>query len=457
MRSLRGRLALGVLVVLAVVLAIAGGEIARYVDRSERAALDERLERTAELSRATAVAAVAEGLPENDRRLDAVLGATDTSLRLVLGRATLLATGDPLPREPGRRLRNGLRTFVVDGRRYRTYVTSLREPGLGGLAKLVVTTSLRGLEQRQRRLERRLVVLGLIALAVGVAGAALAAELVLRPLRRLRAVTSSIADDEDLDRRVPPDDGPTEVRSLAASFNAMLARLGRSSAARERALRSTRRFAADAGHELRTPLTSVQAVLDTIRAHPELPAHQRDEMLGDALGQQRRLVGLIDGLQALARGDAGSADHEAVDLADLVEDVAGEVARRHPRAAIETDLPPDGARVVVAGWPLGLRLLAANLVENAARHGGDPGRVRVTVVHAAGGAVLRVEDDGPGVPIGERERIFEPFTRAPGTRAEGSGLGLALVAQQVRDHAARVEVLDSPLGGACFEVRFPAA
>jgi signal transduction histidine kinase len=446
MRSLRGRLALGVLVVLAVVLAIAGGEIARYVDRSERAALDERLKRTAELSRATAVAAVAEGLPENDRRLDAVLSATDTSLRLLLGRVTLLATGENLPRPPGARLRNGLRTYVVDGQRYRTFVTSLREPGLGGLAKLEVTSSLEVLEQRQRRLERRLVVLGLIALVVGVAGAALAAELVLRPLRRLRAVTSSIADDEDLDRRVPPDDGPTEVRSLAASFNAMLGRLGRSSAARERALQSTRRFAADAGHELRTPLTSVQAVLDTIRAHPELPVAQRDEMLGDALDQQRRLVALIDGLQALARGDAQSADHVDADLVELVEEVVGEARRRHPQATLELDVSADA--VVVSGWWLGLRLLVENLVENAVRHGG--GRVRVTVADG----LLRVEDDGPGVPEAERERIFEPFTRAADTRVPGSGLGLALVAQQVRDHDARIEVGDSPLGGAAFEVRF---
>jgi signal transduction histidine kinase len=446
MRSLRGRLALGVLVVLAVVLAIAGGEIARYVDRSERAALDERLKRTAELSRATAVAAVAEGLPENDRRLDAVLSATDTSLRLLLGRVTLLATGENLPRPPGARLRNGLRTYVVDGQRYRTFVTSLREPGLGGLAKLEVTSRLEVLEQRQRRLERRLVVLGLIALVVGVAGTALAAELVLRPLRRLRAVTSSIADDEDLDRRVPPDDGPTEVRSLAASFNAMLGRLGRSSAARERALQSTRRFAADAGHELRTPLTSVQAVLDTIRAHPELPVAQRDEMLGDALDQQRRLVALIDGLQALARGDAQSADHVDADLVELVEEVVGEARRRHPQATLELDVSADA--VVVSGWWLGLRLLVENLVENAVRHGG--GRVRVTVADG----LLRVEDDGPGVPEAERERIFEPFTRAADTRVPGSGLGLALVAQQVRDHDARIEVGDSPLGGAAFEVRF---
>ena len=85
----------------------------------------------------------------------------------------------------------------------------------------------------------------------------------------------------------------------------MLARLGRSAADRERALTATRRFAADAGHELRTPLTTVQATLSALRRHPDLDAERRGVMLDDALAEQRRLVALLDGLQALARGDAG--------------------------------------------------------------------------------------------------------------------------------------------------------
>jgi two-component system, OmpR family, sensor histidine kinase PrrB len=105
-RSLRGRLTLGVLLVLAAVLLVAGAIASHYVDSSERAALDDRLERTAELSRATALAAVQQELPENDRRLDAALSATGTSLRLLLGRTVLLDTGAPPPARP--RLRRGL-------------------------------------------------------------------------------------------------------------------------------------------------------------------------------------------------------------------------------------------------------------------------------------------------------------------------------------------------------------
>jgi two-component system, OmpR family, sensor histidine kinase PrrB len=242
---------------------------------------------------------------------------------------------------------------------------------------------------------------------------------------------------------VPADSGPSELRSVARSFNAMLARLGRSAADRERALAATRRFAADAGHELRTPLTSVQTTLSVLQRHPELDAQRRGEMLGDALEQQRRWVALLDGLQALARGEAGPIEHAPVDLTELVDEV---VTRAGP--GVSATLPD--APVVVDGWEPGLRMVVENLVNNAVRHGGS--RVAVTV--EAEGPALIVDDDGRGVPEADRERIFAPFARLDGTVAPGSGLGLALVAQQAGHHGATVEVQDSPLGGARFVVRF---
>jgi signal transduction histidine kinase len=109
------------------------------------------------------------------------------------------------------------------------------------------------------------------------------------------------------------------------------------------------------------------------------------------------------------------------------------------------------APVVVEGWEPGVRLIADNLVENAARHGRRDGRVRVEL-SAAG--TLTVDDDGAGVPAGERQRIFEPFVRVEGNGRGGSGLGLALVEQQARHHGARLSVGESPLGGARFSVAF---
>ncbi|HEX7298025.1 MAG TPA: HAMP domain-containing sensor histidine kinase [Solirubrobacteraceae bacterium] len=454
MRSLRGRLTLGVLLVLAAVLLVTGAIASHYVESSERAAVDDRLVRTAELSLATARAAIQQELPEDDRRLDAALSATGTSLRLVLGRQVLRDSGAPPP--PHARLRRGLQTFQSGGARYRAYVTTLRDRDLRGLARLEVVTALAGLERRQSDLDHRLITIGLLALVAAGAGVWLAAELLLRPLRRLRSVASSVAQDEDLARRVPPDDGPAELRSLAASFNAMLARLGRSADDRERALAATRRFAADAGHELRTPLTSVQATLSTMARHPELSAERRLAMVSDALAEQRRLVELLDGLQALARGDAAPVEHTEVDLAEVADAAATAAAQRHPELDVSAALPD--TPVVIKGWEPGLRLLADNLIENAARHGRRGGRVRVTLVTRArpAGAVLHVDDDGPGVSEADRRRIFAPFARVEGGDGHGSGLGLALVEQQARHHGASIEVADSPLGGARFTVEFAA-
>jgi two-component system sensor histidine kinase PrrB len=452
-RSLRGRLTLGVLVVLAAVLTAAGAAAFHEIDRSERAALDDRLKRTAELARPTAVAAVQKEVPADDPRLDAVLTATGSSLLVRLGPIKLVDAGAPPPAHGA--LAAGLSTFSSGGRRYRAYVTTISDPDLGGRARLEVVSSLGGLEHRIDELERRVALIGLAGLLVVGVAVWLIASVVLRPLRRLRTVTASIADDEDLDRRVPDDRGSAELRSVARSFNAMLARLGRSAADRERALAATRRFAADAGHELRTPLTSVQAALSALRRHPDLDRARRAALLDDALTQQRRLVDLIDGLQALARGDAGPLEHGPVDLAELVDEVVTAAAARHPGMAVAAELPD--APVIVAGWEPGLRLVVENLVTNAIRHGGT----RVRVVLDAAGPLLSVDDDGPGVPERDRDRIFAPFARLDGAETPGSGLGLALVAQQAGHHDAIVEVSRAPgLGGARFSVRFsppPAA
>jgi signal transduction histidine kinase len=175
---------------------------------------------------------------------------------------------------------------------------------------------------------------------------------------------------------------------------------------------------------------------------------QRAEMVSDALAENRRLVDLLEGLQALARGDAAAVEHSDVELADLVSVALAAARSRHPQVTWSCELPEEP--VVLRGWEPGLRMLVENLIENAARHGG--GRVAVRLY--ADGPALVVDDDGDGIEEDERERIFEPFVRANGTSAPGSGLGLALVSQQARAHGATISVGESPLGGARFGVRF---
>jgi two-component system sensor histidine kinase PrrB len=446
--SLRGRLSLGVGLIVVLVLGIAGALISNYTERVARDNLDDRLRRTVELSRATAVQSVRNALPDADKRLDAVLNATNSSLRLIVGKAEVLDAGRPLL--SGDSPPTGLRTVTRDGERIRVLVSPLRGAGLGNLARLEVASSLTDLERRQGALDRRLLLFGAVAVLVTVLVAFLAAGGVLRPLRRLRRTAGQIAEEEDLGVRVEAGSGPSEVRGLAASFNAMLERLSTSAAARRRALEATRRFALDAGHELRTPLTTVQATLSALHRHPDVPAEQRTEMLADALAEQRRLVALLDGLQALARGDAVLAEPEPVDLVDVVAVAVADLRARRPEVNVEAELP--SVPVVVRGWEPGLRMLVSNLLVNAAHHGA--GRVRVALPAGAAPALI-VDDDGPGIADADRERIFEPFERLQEAAGrDGSGLGLALAAQQARVHDATIAVEDSPWGGARFRVTF---
>jgi signal transduction histidine kinase len=388
--------------------------------------------------------------------LDDVLRATGSSLRLKVGPNYSLESGVRLPTSGVVPL--GFTTRNARGRPTRFYTISITDPDLAGVARLEVASSLRQLEARQSARRHRMLLTGAIVLAVAAVGVLLTTGRLLRPLGRLRRAAAGIAGDADLRRRVPVE-GPLELEALAGSFNGMLVRLGRAADERNTALEATRRFAADAGHELRTPLTSVQASLSIIARHPGMDPDQLRQLAEDALAEQRRLVHLLDGLQALARGDANPVEHVAVDLTDVVAAALEAARSRHPGTTWEATLPGQDDGPSVTGWEPGLRVMADNLVENAARHGrATGGTVRVTLTDEGATATLIVEDDGPGVPEADRERIFEPFARAGATDRPGSGLGLALVAQQAGHHGATVSVDASPdLGGARFVVRYPTA
>jgi len=173
------------------------------------------------------------------------------------------------------------------------------------------------------------------------------------------------------------------------------------------------------------------------------------------VAEQERMVHLLEGLQALARGEAADAlPREDVEVADLVD--AAVYAARRRRPAVRYELAEPLAEAEVHGWAGGLRLLVDNLLDNAALHGRPGGQVQVGVARSNGSLVLRVEDDGPGIPAGQRERVLEPFARGDAARAPGTGLGLAIVAQQVALHDGVLHLGDSRLGGLTVEVRLPA-
>jgi two-component system, OmpR family, sensor histidine kinase PrrB len=363
-----------------------------------------------------------------------------------------LPSGLPVPKE------RGFDTIEASGRTWRTLTVEPPPPPPGvDVARSIGTVQfgadLEPVEDRIGDMRTRVVIISVLGIALAAILASFSSALALRPLSRLRQAVAGISGTRDLSRRLPERGAAQELNELGESVNQMLTRLERSTAETESALEATRRFAGDVGHELRTPLTSMRANLDALRRNPGMPDSEKAQILNEVASDQRKLVAMLDALQALARGDAGAAlPRQTLDFAEMVDSAVEAARRRHPDARITLSAP--GERQEVNGWPDGLRLLVDNLIENALRHGGSSVQVDLEPDGDRRSLLLSVDDDGPGVPAAERARIFERFTRGS-TTAPGSGLGLALVAQQAALHGGNVEVGDSALGGARFTARLP--
>jgi two-component system sensor histidine kinase PrrB len=438
--SLRARLTLAALMAVAVGGTIGGALLLAAVERDGRKAIDGDLrEQAAEVLRGRP----GEGrFGRGPRGGQPLLKGSGTFVQVAYGDEVVARQGDVPDAAPAPPDRDGYSTVDIDGRSWRSLTILLGGPAD---ARFQALSTLAPVDERVASIRRLILLIGLLALALVGLAAWLFTTLAVRPLARLQEGAARVTGAEDLSTPLP-DEGPDEVRSLASALNGMLARLQASTAA-------TRRFAADAGHELRTPLTGLRANLDTLARNPDLPAAERAALLRESSAEQDRIVHLLDGLQALARGESADAlPREDVELGDLVDAAIYGARRRHP--GVSFGLREHGAEGgTVHGWANGLRLVVDNLLENAALHGG--GRVDVDLGREDGAWKLRVADDGPGIPEGERERLLEPFARGRGTTVQGTGLGLAIVAQQVGLHGGELQLADSELGGLAVEVRFP--
>jgi signal transduction histidine kinase len=300
-----------------------------------------------------------------------------------------------------------------------------------------------------------------VFLAFGVLGGALLALLAglavarraMEPIAELTAAAHRIERSRDPSEQIPHPEAEDEVSELARTLEAMLASLDAARSETEGALARQREFVADASHELRTPLTSVLANLELLEE--ELTGEQR-ETAASALRSSRRMRRLVADLLLLARADAGrQAPHIPVDLSEVVTDAASELEPVAGDHEISIDAPA-GARV--EGARDELHRLVLNLMENALRHT-DPGTaVEATVERRNGEVVLSVEDDGPGIPFDQREKVFERFYRGSGEHSGSSGLGLSIVRAVAESHKGSVR-LEEPLDGrgARFVVRLPAS
>lgn len=279
-----------------------------------------------------------------------------------------------------------------------------------------------------------------LVILAGSAAAYLLVRRQLRPLEQLAAGVKTL-DAENMDPgRLPLPRTRDESYQLALALAEMTERVGQ-------AYRMQKEFAASAAHELRTPLAAMQSRLEVFRLKERTP--EEHEALLERLDENlQRLNALVEQLLQLSSNRAPDFCRR-IGLGGIAREAARELAGSGAQVQVEGEAFADGS-------PALYRQLVLNLMTNAVKYGG--GQVRVALQNADGFAEMKVEDNGPGIPDGMRESVFEPFFRADRSRSRevgGNGLGLAIVRRIARQYGGTVEAGPSALGGACFTVRLP--
>jgi len=267
----------------------------------------------------------------------------------------------------------------------------------------------------------------------------------LQPLARLAQSVQARTPDS----LAPLDDAgvPEEVQPLVFSLNDLLARL-------KAALDAQRALVADAAHELRTPLTALQLQVQLVeRATSD---DERTTALGELQSGLQRAIHAVQQLLTLARQEPGAAEYHfsPVKLAELVRQVVVEQTRLAEAKDIDLGVTLVDEAAAVSGDTEALRILLSNLIGNALRYTPSGGRVDVSCGTNEGSAFIEVADTGPGIPVDERERVFDRFYRRGGVNEIGSGLGLSIVRTIADRHKAHVSLGNSESGGLRVRVAF---
>ncbi len=333
----------------------------------------------------------------------------------------------------------------------------------GGIPVIVgVGESLAPVRSAQEGVARAFILAGILVLVCALAAAYVIGTRFSAPLRRMADVSARV-DAGDLHPRIhEPHDPPEEVHVLAESFNHMLDRL-------TEAFASQRAFVADASHELRTPLTVIRGQLELLAAEKDPPASEVQRVSALVQAEISRMSRLVDDLLLLAKAERTEfLRPRTLDLERYVGELwAGtlQVAQRR------FELGKIAAGTVQAD-PDRLAQALRNLLANAIEHTAAPdGLVRLSVIavpgtarkhdgerEAAGNARFIIDDDGPGIPADQRERIFDRFHRTDSARdrhSGGAGLGLAIVRAIAHAHGGRVSAGSSPEGGTRIELELP--
>jgi two-component system OmpR family sensor kinase len=287
----------------------------------------------------------------------------------------------------------------------------------------------------------------------------------LRPLREVERTAKLVASG-DLSQRLIERPGKTEIARLNRSLNTMLDSLEASVSSRNKTLGQMRRFVADASHELRTPLVSVRGYAELYRKGALKKKSEVQEAMQRIESEAIRMSSLVESLLTLARLDENQQlDASKVDMIELVQSVI--------KSSSATDKKLSFSILTLSGAKLAndekifaeinesqIRQVLVNLIENAKRFSSNKSSIEVGIGQKTEDEVIiEVIDHGEGIPKQLRDKIFERFYRADNSRNRetgGTGLGLAIVKEIVLLHKGRIEVRDTPQGGATFRVKLPA-
>lgn len=283
-----------------------------------------------------------------------------------------------------------------------------------------------------------LIVLLLLILLTVFAIAYLVLRQLIRPLRTLTDGVAQLSGGR-LDIALPVDTSD-EFGRLTEAFNAMVGRIRAMIGARDQLLQ-------DVSHELRSPITRMRVALEL------MPESDRRTVLTEDLAEMERLIAGLLELERLQHGRG--LDTANVDLVSLLRETAGEFRDRSPGVCL--NLP--GTAVPANVDPVKFRTVIRNLLENAAKYAAsESGPVEITILEEAHTIVLRVTDQGPGIPAEERDRVFEPFFRVDRSRSKntgGYGLGLSICKRIMQAHDGDIVLETSPRAGASFRLTLP--
>jgi len=332
---------------------------------------------------------------------------------------------------------------VGENDRLRVYILPVLDNGqVAGWVQVI--QSLGPVQDALNQLLTALLIGGAALLIFAALGGYFLSARALRPIDRITQTAQRIAGGEDLSARLNLPDTGDEVSRLAATFDAMLARL-------DNAFRRERQFTADASHELRTPLAAMQAILGVVR-EGERPAGEYRLALDDLAEETNRLRGLTEDLLRLARGEnERTITRERVNLSDLLTDVADSLRPLAEAKSLALHCQvPDG--LILTGDTDALVRLFVNLLDNAIKYT-EQGSISMTACSGADGLIVEVTDTGIGIPPHHLSHIFDRFYRVdPARSSGGAGLGLAIARQIAQAHGGRVEVRSAPGKGSTFTV-----